>query len=98
MDTHPYHIPRFGDESGTMTAPTPATMPDPTSIAPEVAEVLHAAALTIATFRRRLRESGFPFREPDETVRTISRIDALCFPEEKRNRKSGKGARARTAK
>lgn len=65
-------------------------MPQPTSPAPasreELEQTLAEAALVIASFRWRLRESGYPFREPPAVDKTISRIDACLMPLPKRGR------------
>jgi hypothetical protein len=52
---------------------------------PELArahEVLAEAALVVASFRWRLRASGYPFREPPAVDGLIARIDAILHPDE----------------
>ena len=40
-------------------------------------DALMRAALIISSFRRRLSQTGYPFREPPETEKIIADIDAL---------------------
>ena len=79
---------------GTMGAPRPTlpAMPTiPTSPPPreELEATLAEAALVIASFRWRLREAGYPFREPSAVDATITRIDNCLLPLPKRGRPVG---------
>lgn len=59
----------------------------PPELPPELArahETLAEAALAVASFRWRLRSSGYPFREPPGIDGLIARIDAILYPEELR--------------
>jgi hypothetical protein len=56
-----------------------ATVPAP--LDPNAHETLCAASLIISSFRWKLRENGFPFKEPPGVDAIIRDIDALCFPD-----------------
>lgn len=62
----------------------PATEPTPA----ELRDALATASLVISSFRWRLRDAGFPFREPPNVDRTLARIDALVYPDEIKKRAS----------
>lgn len=54
---------------------------------PEVEQAriaLARAAMTIASFRWKLRAAGYPFREPPGVDRALDSIDAVLYPEERR--------------
>ncbi len=53
---------------------------DPADLA-EARALLAAASITISSFRWKLRDAGYPFREPPDIDRLIARIDRLMFPE-----------------
>jgi len=73
----------------------PDQAPDPANI------LLMECSLLISSFRWKLREAGYPFREPPNVDRTLARIDATCTPEpdlrRSQQRRDSK-ARARIAK
>lgn len=58
--------------------------PQPDTIPPEVRSTLALAALTVGSFRWRLRDAGYPFREPPNCDALIGQIDALLHPDELR--------------
>lgn len=61
--------------------------PSPDTIPPEVAKArtaLARAAITIASFRWKLRAAGYPFREPPGVDMALDSIDAVLYPEERR--------------
>lgn len=63
------------------------TNPDTADIPPEVAQTrtaLARAAMTIASFRWKLRAAGYPFREPPGVDMALDSIDAVLYPEERR--------------
>lgn len=77
-----------------MSNPAPALADTPASAPAQSAQpatnadhlLLMDCALIISSFRWKLREAGYPFPEPPNTQRTIARIDAVCFPDEKRRK------------
>ena len=63
------------------------TTPEPQEVPPEVAQArtaLARAAITIASFRWKLRAAGYPFREPPGVDVALASIDAVLYPEEAR--------------
>lgn len=61
--------------------------PHPADTPPEVAQArtaLARAAITIASFRWKLRAAGYPFREPPGVDVALASIDAVLYPEEAR--------------
>ena len=60
--------------------PDPELQIDPADLA-EARALLAAASITISSFRWKLRDAGYPFREPPDIDRLIARIDRLMFPE-----------------
>lgn len=61
--------------------------PEPDTIPPEVAQArtaLARAAITIASFRWKLRAAGYPFREPPGVDTALASIDAVLYPDEAR--------------
>lgn len=64
------------------------TAPEPLNeVPPEVAQArtaLARAAITIASFRWKLRAAGYPFREPPGVDVALASIDAVLYPEEAR--------------
>ena len=49
--------------------------------ADEARAALAQASITISSFRWKLRDAGFPFREPPDVDALIARIDKILFPE-----------------
>lgn len=66
--------------------PAMPTTPPPAPTLAELEEALAAAALVIAGFRWRLRDAGYPFREPPAVDATIAKIDACLMPLPRRGR------------
>lgn len=68
-----------------MPAPSHVSAPGDVSTVPQTAESLHellAESLqVIAAFRRRLRDAGYPFREPPNCDSITRRINARMHPE-----------------
>jgi hypothetical protein len=63
------------------------TTPEPDTIPPEVQQArtaLARAAITIASFRWKLRAAAYPFREPPGVDLALDSIDAVLYPEERR--------------
>lgn len=48
---------------------------------PGILDVLVDASRMIAEFRRRLRDAGYPFREPIGVDAMIADLNTLCFPD-----------------
>lgn len=53
----------------------------PAEIPAEWRDALAGSALLISAFRWRLRQAGYPFREPAAVDAQIAKIDALLFPD-----------------
>ena len=49
--------------------------------ADEARAALAHASVIIASYRWKLRDAGYPFREPPEVDALIARIDRILFPE-----------------
>lgn len=58
----------------------------PAEVPAEWRDALAGSALLISAFRWRLRQAGYPFREPAAVDQQIAKIDALLFPDPPRKR------------
>lgn len=48
----------------------------------ELRELLMTSVVLLGAFRRRLRDAGYPFREPPAVEALIARADRALYPEE----------------
>ncbi len=58
-----------------------APMPSDHADLVEARAALASAAVIISSYRWKLRDAGYPFREPPGIDTLIARIDAILFPE-----------------
>lgn len=60
---------------------TQSTAPLEVFDADEARAALAHASVLLSSFRWKLRDAGYPFREPPEVDALVARIDRILFPE-----------------